>query len=96
MVDSATIVVGQVSAIMTQALWTLVLVWPLYLITRSMYRLYFSPLSHIPGPRLAALTRWYEAYYEIVLNGQYSFHIDELHDKYGNIHFSCLPCVFRR
>lgn len=92
MVDSETVVVGQMSPILTQALWTAVLVWLLYLVTRSMNRLYFSPLSHIPGPGLAALTRWYEAYYEIVLNGRYSFHIDELHDKYGNTYI-LLPAV---
>lgn len=71
----------------------LILVWPLHLVTQSIYRLYFSPLSHIPVPGLVALTRWYEAYYEIVLNWQYSFHIDELHDQYGNIDFFCLSCV---
>jgi hypothetical protein len=86
MVDFKTVDVGQMSLILTQALWTAILVWSLYLVTLSMYRLYFSPLSHIPGPRLAALTKWYEAYYEIVLSGQYSFHIDKLHDEYGNIH----------
>lgn len=91
MVDFETVDIGQMSPILTQALWTAILVWPLYLVTLSMYRLYFSPLSHIPGPRLAALTKWYEAYYEIVLSGQYSFHIDKLHDEYGKIHL-LLPC----
>lgn len=94
MVDSVEVGVGQLFPILTEALWTVVFVWPLYLVTRSIYRLYFSPLSHIPGPRLAALTKWYEAYYEIVLSGQYSFHIDELHDKYGNIHHSSVRRVF--
>lgn len=62
---------------------SILLAWLLYFLGLSLHRLYFSPLSHIPGPRLAALTSWYEAYYEIVLGGQYSFQIDKLHDKYG-------------
>ncbi|KAJ9382944.1 hypothetical protein DTO063F5_5463 [Paecilomyces variotii] len=66
--------------------WTTILAfWSLYVVLVAVYRLYFSPLAHIPGPTLPALTRWYEAYYEIVLSGQYSFHIDKLHDIYGPI-----------
>jgi hypothetical protein len=30
----------------------------LYLIAGSIYRLYFSPVSKFPGPKLAALTFW--------------------------------------
>lgn len=51
----------------------------------AVYRLYLHPLSKFPGPKLAALTKWYEAYYEIVLNGKFTFHIEDLHRKYGPI-----------
>jgi len=55
-----------------------------YVVYGAVYRLYFSPLAKFPGPRIAALTRLYELYYEIVKGGQYTFKIGELHEKYGN------------
>ena len=58
--------------------------WLAYTIYGAVYRLYFSPLAKFPGPRLAALTRLYELYYEVVKGGQYTFKIGELHKKYGN------------
>ena len=54
-----------------------------YLLTLAIYRLYISPLRKIPGPRLAALSKFYEAYYEIWRQGQFSFKLDELHERYG-------------
>ncbi|KAL6249853.1 hypothetical protein RBB50_003709 [Rhinocladiella similis] len=57
----------------------------LYLLCLAVYRLYFHPIAHFPGPKLAGLTRWYEFYYELVLKGQMTFHIQELHRKYGPI-----------
>lgn len=55
-----------------------------YLFGLVIYRLYIHPLSAFPGPKLAAVTSWYEAYYEIVLKGQYSPQISKLHDQYGS------------
>lgn len=49
------------------------------------YRLYLSPLSKIPGPKLAALTRLYEAYYDCIKPGQFTFETDRLHEKYGKL-----------
>lgn len=54
-----------------------------YLIGRTFYRLHFSPLAKFPGPKLAALTLWYEGYYDIVKRGQYTFEIGRMHEKYG-------------
>ncbi|KAL3420618.1 hypothetical protein PVAG01_07063 [Phlyctema vagabunda] len=56
-----------------------------YTIYRALYRLYFSPISSFPGPKLAALTFWYEFYYDIILGGQYIWKIQALHEKHGPI-----------
>lgn len=61
----------------------LLAIFSLYVATLYLYRLYLHPLAAFPGPRLAAITSWYEAYFEIVLKGQYSRHISKLHDQYG-------------
>lgn len=54
-----------------------------YLLARAVYRLCLHPLAKFPGPKTAAVTSWYEAYYEIVLRGQYYKQIAKLHDEYG-------------
>ncbi|KAM7187935.1 cytochrome P450 [Rhypophila sp. PSN 637] len=56
-----------------------------YTLYGIIWRLYFSPIAHIPGPRLAAITWWYEFYYDIIKSGQYTFKILELHKQYGPI-----------
>ena len=47
------------------------------------YRLYFHPLARFPGPKYAAISRWHEFYYEVVLKGQFTFKVQELHKRYG-------------
>jgi hypothetical protein len=57
----------------------------IYSIALVLYRLFFAPLACIPGPKLAAITGWYETYYEVFqkLGGQYTFRIKEMHKEYG-------------
>ncbi|KAI0839698.1 putative cytochrome P450 [Hypoxylon sp. FL0890] len=55
------------------------------LIALVAYRLLFHPLSAFPGPKLAAATVWYEFYYDGIKGGQYTFKIQEMHEKYGPI-----------
>jgi hypothetical protein len=73
--------------ILVCVVWVGILPVIAYCITLSilltLYRLVFHPIAHFPGPKLAGLTRWYEFYYEIVQKGQMTFHIQELHKKYG-------------
>ncbi|KAF1991023.1 cytochrome P450, variant [Aulographum hederae CBS 113979] len=57
----------------------------IYLTSLAFHRLYLSPISHFPGPKFAALSKWYEFYYEVILRGKYSEHIAELHKVYGPI-----------
>lgn len=54
-----------------------------YVLGGAIYRLYFSPIARFPGPKLAALTYWYEFYYDVVKDGQYIFQIEKLHKRYG-------------
>lgn len=56
-----------------------------YLAGLGVYRLYFSPLAAYPGPKLAALSNWYEFYYDVILQGQFTPHIQELHKRYGPV-----------
>jgi hypothetical protein len=58
-----------------------------YFVGLAVYRLWLSPIAAFPGPKLAALTKWYEFYYDVVLRGKYSDHITELHKIYGA--FTC-------
>ncbi|KAI0437891.1 cytochrome protein [Xylaria telfairii] len=59
----------------------------LYILGLGYYRLYLSPLASFPGPKLAAMTGWVEAYYELFHGegGQFMFKYREWHQKYGPI-----------
>ncbi|EXJ83291.1 hypothetical protein A1O1_06910 [Capronia coronata CBS 617.96] len=59
--------------------------WLLYLLAGGIYRLYFHPLAKFPGPKLAALTGWYEFYHDIIHRGCFIWKLQELHDRYGPI-----------
>ncbi|KAI0416351.1 cytochrome P450, partial [Xylaria grammica] len=54
-------------------------------ICTAVYRLTSHPLARIPGPKLAAMSYWYEIYYEIVLGGKYFKRIKDMHTEYGPI-----------
>jgi len=54
-----------------------------YIVWQVIYRLYFHPLAKFPGPRLAAITRWYDYYWDVTKAGKYTFKIAELHKQYG-------------
>lgn len=47
------------------------------------WRLYLSPVAKFPGPKLAAVTFWYEFYFDIVKHGSYVYEIERMHEEYG-------------
>ena len=61
----------------------LLCIFLLYLVGLGLYRLYFDPLAKFPGPKLAALTLWYEFYYDVMKRGQYTLEIEKMHEAYG-------------
>lgn len=56
-----------------------------YAIGLGIYRIWFSPIAHIPGPLIGRLTFWYEFYYDVGCRGQYVWRVKELHQQYGPI-----------
>lgn len=64
--------------------------WIAYLVAGGIYRLYFHPLAKFPGPKIAALTGWYECYHDLFRHGMLIWKLQELHDKYGRLRFSLL------
>ncbi|OMP85179.1 Cytochrome P450 67 [Diplodia seriata] len=50
----------------------------------AIYRLFFSPIRHFPGPRIAALTSFYRVYASIRSNIRLFSEIEKLHQQYGD------------
>ncbi|KAJ5923338.1 cytochrome P450 [Penicillium verhagenii] len=57
----------------------------LYTLGLLYYRLFLSPLAKFPGPILAAATGWYEAYFQLLKGGRFTWQIEHLHQKYGPV-----------
>ncbi|KAI5850757.1 cytochrome P450 [Tricharina praecox] len=54
------------------------------LITSTLiYRLYFHPLAHLPGHKIAAATKLYEAY--LFSEGTHALDVRSLHRRYGSV-----------
>ncbi|KAL8858235.1 MAG: hypothetical protein Q9178_005247 [Gyalolechia marmorata] len=46
---------------------------------------YSSPIARFPGRKIAALTLWYEFYYDVIKGGEYIWEIEKMHKQYGPI-----------
>lgn len=55
-----------------------------YLVLKTIYRLTLHPLAGFPGPKLAAVTSLYNAYYDILQPGLIK-KLPEMHKKYGDV-----------
>ena len=72
-------------ASLTGVAW-LVALWIAYRITIALYNISpYHPLSRFPGPKIAAASYLYEAYYDWWLVGRYGKVIARMHEKYGPI-----------
>jgi hypothetical protein len=63
-----------------------------WLASKWIYNLYFHPLAHIPGPKLAAATYLYQTYYSLVGGSHYYIIIKQLHEKYGKQSVPSIMC----
>ncbi len=61
----------------------LALCFVIHFVILVLYRLQFSPLAEVPGPRFAAASLWYEFYYDVIKRGSYIWKIQEMHKQYG-------------
>ncbi|KAK3070560.1 hypothetical protein LTR53_010241 [Teratosphaeriaceae sp. CCFEE 6253] len=48
-------------------------------------RLYFHPLSAFPGPRLAAATKAYQFYFDVLQRGKLPWALLRMHEQYGPV-----------
>jgi hypothetical protein len=74
-----------VADLLARPFLTLFAAYASYLVGLVVYRLYFHPLAKFPGPKYAAISRWHEFYYEVVLKGKFTFKVQELHKQYGGL-----------
>ncbi|KAF4448029.1 hypothetical protein F53441_8504 [Fusarium austroafricanum] len=67
-----------------QSIGYLLILWLGYRVFLALYNISpFHPLSRFPGPKVAAATYLYEAYYDWWRVGRYGHEIRRMHERYG-------------
>ena len=65
----------------------------IYTVYGAIWRLYLTPVAHIPGPWFAKLTFWNEFYYDVICGGQYTWQLEKYHAKYGEWYDQIRLCL---
>jgi hypothetical protein len=66
------------------ALLALTGLWLGYRVALALYNISpLHPLAKFPGPKIAAASYVYEAYYDWILQGRYGRRIEKMHERYG-------------
>lgn len=68
-----------------QVLFAIVAIGLAWAVSTAFYNVYFHPLAHFPGPRLAAASKFWLAYQEFIRGVSLSDVRDELHADYGEM-----------
>ncbi|KAI1424146.1 cytochrome P450 [Xylaria sp. FL1777] len=76
---------GQGYRLIFQAIALSVIAYFIWSVCMGVYRVTFHPLARIPGSKIAAMSYWYEVYYEVVLGGQYFKRIKDMHREFGPV-----------
>lgn len=59
-------------------------IWLGYRVALALYNISpLHPLAKFPGPKIAAASYVYEAYYDWILQGRYGRRIEKMHQQYG-------------
>ncbi|KAI0854609.1 cytochrome P450 [Xylaria cubensis] len=82
---SWSIMTGQGYQFILQVVTLLVITYFTWSFCIGVYRVTYHPLARIPGSKIAAMTYWYEVYYEVILGGQYFKRIKDMHSEFGPI-----------
>jgi hypothetical protein len=59
-----------------------ILIFLAYKILSTLFSYFTFPIRDIPGPRIAAITRYYEFYYNAIKHFSYAQKVAELHQQY--------------
>uniref|UniRef100_A0A0W0G531 Cytochrome p450 n=1 Tax=Moniliophthora roreri TaxID=221103 RepID=A0A0W0G531_MONRR len=70
---------------MNELVATLLFLYLAHNLLLAFYRVCIHPLRAFPGPKLAAMTGTYRAYYSVFGEGGWVDHLEKLHERYGPV-----------